>query len=106
MAGKGNRKATGVRLSSKSQGSKRSPKQNINNTWYNASSLAALALLLVNTRATFLKFFKIAAKENDLVKKEKRQDESELEFQDRILEQANEWNDLKYDDAKYMVVKT
>ena len=102
MAGKGNRKATGVRPTSKS---KRSPKQNTNNTWYNASSLAALALLLVNTRATFLKFFKIAAKENDLVKKEKRQDESELEFQDRILEQANEWNELKYEDAKYMVVK-
>ena len=71
------------------KGSKVSPTQK--DPWYNVNSLAALALLLVNTRTTFLNFLTKNA--------------SDKKVDDKTLKHANEWAGLKYDDAKYAVVK-
>ena len=100
MPNKGKRAATGgkqakskqVSPKGRSRGSKAaSPKQKGNCTWYNVNSLAALALLLANTRTTFLNFLK-----------SKTTSESD---DGKTLKQANEWADLSYNDAKYAVVK-
>lgn len=111
MPGKG-KKATGGKRSKQTspkgtQRSKRSkhaspiPDQK---SWYNVNALACLVLLLVNTRRNLVKGFNSFFQQNRYLTNDKRENESDSQFETRIHEQTTEWVEMTYDDAKHTVI--
>ena len=85
----------------KSKGSKGSKVSNVN--CFNIYSLASLALILISTRKSTLSVLPELL-QHDIIKKDRRDDEDDNDFETRIKSQTKDWIDMDYIVAKPFIV--